>query len=180
MSRWVKPALFGLAMAALGHLLAVASVPRAIMGVAMGAIAETAGGWNTWTHAPRVTPQSQRIVRSSPDLAYSSCAIDVSVAPVRIEVAPWGDYVSVALYDAQTDNVFTLNDAQMGAGGARLMIVGGRTPLIAPDGFTVVRLPSDRGLVLVRRLAPTPEAFARADAARQSDVCRAFDLPPMH
>jgi uncharacterized membrane protein len=179
MKDWLKPLLFGLAVLILAHIGAVAAVPRVIMNIAMDRVAEQAGGWNRWVHAPRVTPENQRIVRSSPDLAYSSCALDLSKGPARIEVAPWGDYVSVALYDARSDNVFTVNDRTMGAAGAKLMIVGARTPLIPPDGFTVVNMPSDKALVLVRRLAPSPEAFARAGSARASDVCAPMDVPPM-
>jgi uncharacterized membrane protein len=171
MKRGVLLLAAGLAAFAVAHLVAIGLVPRVIMGVAMERIAGQAGGWNKLSHAPRVTAANQRIVRSSPDLAYSTCALDLAQGPVRLVVNPSGAYASVAVYGANTDTVFVLNDQAMNAAPARLLIVGPRSPVAARPGETTVSLPSPRGLVLIRRLAPTDADYATVDAARQGDRC---------
>lgn len=173
MKRWILLGCAALAAAGVGHLVAIGLVPRVIMGVAMERVAGQAGGWNKLFHAPRVSADSQQIVRSSPDLAYSTCALDLTDGPVRFAFTrdEGGSYASVAIYGANTDAVFVRNDREMPAGGLRLLIVGPRSPVAArPDEITV-SVPSSKALVLVRRLAPDTDAFARADARRRDDSC---------
>jgi hypothetical protein len=52
------------------------------------------------------------------------------------------------------------------------MVVSARSPIAAKLGEVVVSLPSDKGLLLVRRLAPSAEAFKRVQAERAQDYCR--------
>jgi uncharacterized membrane protein len=172
MRRWPGVVLVAAICAGLAHLVALGLVPRVIMGVAMERIAEQAGGWNKLSHAPRVTARTQRIVRSSPDLAYSTCALDLTHGPARLLVNPSGGYASVAVYGANTNTVFVLNDRDMGDRPVRLLIVGPRSPVAARPGETTVSLPSPKGLVLIRRLAPTDADYARVDSARQQDQCQ--------
>jgi uncharacterized membrane protein len=174
-ARWIKPALFGLGVACVTHLLVIGAVPSVIMSIALSRMADQAGGWNQFYHAPRVTPQTQRVVRSSPDLAYSTCALDLSKGPVRAFVGKGDGYTSVALYSANTDNVFSLNDLAMGAGGASLLIVSARSPIAAAPGEVMVNVPSNKALLLVRRLVPDQQGFAAADRVRQGDRCRAIE-----
>lgn len=173
MKRWVLLGVAALIAAGIGHLLAIGLVPRVIMGVAMERVAAQAGGWNKLFHAPLVTASSQQIVRSSPDLAYSTCALDLTRGPVRFAFNrdEAGSYASVAIYGANTDAVFVRNDREMTADGLRLLIVGPRSPVAARPGEITVSVPSSKALVLVRRLAPDTDAFTRADAVRRSDSC---------
>lgn len=173
MKRWFLLGLAALAAAGVGHLLAIGLVPRVIMGVAMDRVAGQAGGWNKLFHAPMVTADSQQIVRSSPDLAYSTCALDLTDGPVRFVFNrdEGSAYSSVAIYGANTDAVFVRNDREMSGEGLRLLIVGPRSPVAARPGEITVSVPSSKALVLVRRLAPDPDAFARADSKRRADSC---------
>jgi uncharacterized membrane protein len=170
MGRWGKLLLFGAAVAALTHVIAIMALPNVIMNIAMTRIATTAGGVNKIVHNPRVTPKNQAIVRSSPDLAYSLCVLDLSKGPVRINLGKSADYVSAAFYGANTDNVFTLKDNRFGPEGARL-IVAVEGAAVQQTGAVLVELPSEKGLLLVRRLAPNPEMFAHVDAERAGDTC---------
>lgn len=176
MNNLLRFALVTIAVAVATHVLAVGAAPRLIMGEALRRIAERAGGWNSIHHAPPVTAQSQEIVRSSPDLAYSTCALDLSQGPVRIVVNPSPDYWSAAVYGEDTDVVLVRDDRDAGGRPLNLMVVGDRTPLISRPGEQVVRAPGDRALLLVRRLAPSAEAFAAADKARQADTCAAVPI----
>jgi uncharacterized membrane protein len=175
MKRLVPLMLAALVAAVAGHLVTVGLIPRVIMGVALERIAERSGGWNKLAHQPRVTAQRQDVVRSSPDLAYSTCALDLSRGPVRFGFArdPAGSYASVAVYAGNTDTVFVRNDREMQAEGLKLLIVGPRSPVAARPGEVTVSVPSDRALVLVRRLAPDEGAFARTETFRREDSCMA-------
>jgi uncharacterized membrane protein len=169
-------ALIAAAVAVASHLLAVGAAPQLIMGEALRRIAETAGGWNRLQHAPRVTPHTQQIVRSSPDLAYTTCALDLSAGPTRVVVQPSPGYWSAAVYAANTDVVMVRDDREAGGRALNLLVVGDRTPLIARPDEIVVRAPGDKALVLIRRLAPDAASFAAVDAPRRADSCTAVKI----
>jgi uncharacterized membrane protein len=177
MSAYWKPLAFGAFVAIIAHLVVIGLIPNVIMNVALKRIAATAGGANKLFHAPLVTPQNQTIVRPSPDLAYSTCALDLSKGPVRVFIGKGSDYASAAFYSANTDNVFTLNDTRIGPQGARLLIVSARSPIQAQAGEEVISLAGDRGLMLVRRLAPSADAYARVATERANDTCTALNTP---
>jgi uncharacterized membrane protein len=170
--RWWVPTLAVLVVALVVHLVVVVSAPRVAMTVAGYRIADRAGGTNAWLHAERVTPQTQEVVRSSPDLAYSACVWDLSAGPVRISAPTWDDYFSLSLYDSRSINFLVANNRD-GEDGVELLLA---TPEQAADltgtgGVPTVTAPSTTGVALLRYLAPTPSAFTRADAVRRSAVC---------
>lgn len=161
-----------LVLALVVHLVVIVSAPRLAMSVATYRIEARAGGSNAWLHAERVTPQSQEVVRSSPDLAYSACAWDLSDGPVRISAPSWDDYFSVSLYDNRSVNFFVANHRDSAEGVEVLLATAKQAAdLSGTAGVLTVTAPSPTGVALLRYLAPTPPAFARADAVRRSAVC---------
>lgn len=162
-----------LVVALVVHLVVIAATPRVVMSVATHRIEDRAGGANVWLHAERVTPQTQQVVRSSPDLAYSACAWDLSEGPVRISAPAWDDYFSVSLYDSRSDNFFVANGRDTGGDGVDLLLAtrDQAADLASTDGLLTVVSPGTTGIALLRYLAPTPSAFARADELRRSAVC---------
>lgn len=158
-------------MAVVAHLAAITAMPTLIMRIAVGRIAERAGGTNRLYRAPRPTPQNQQVVRTSPDLAYAVCALDLSRGAVRLTMGGASDYASLAVYDANTDNVFTVNDRQLPPDGITVVVAGTDARAAAEPGEPVVRLRGPRGLALIRRLAPTDSAFARVERERSEDRC---------
>jgi len=160
-------------VAIISHLALIHVMPRALMGVAIQRVG--AGGANSWRIADRVTPLSRTIVRPSPDFAYSICAYDLSDGPVAIAVAPWGDYWSLSLYAANSDNFFVIDDREART-GAELTVV--RTGRAAPEGAArIVESPSARGIALIRRLAPTLDAYNAAARVARDDVCATLAGP---
>lgn len=162
-----KYVLAALAIAVVLHLGIIYATPRVLMHIATGRIG--GGHFNQWRMAERVTPLSRTIVRPSPDFAYSACPFDLSDGPVMLHVAPWDEYWSLSLFADSSDNFFTLNDREtQGSSDIALIRRGSRPPDTAAR---VVESPSTRGIALIRRLAPTAEAFAAAGAASRGDVC---------
>lgn len=159
-----------LLIAVLTHLAVIHAAPRVMMAVAIDRIG--AGAANQWRLGDRVTPLSRTIVRPSPDFAYSACAFDLSRGDVAIEVAPWMDYWSLSLYAANSDNFFVIDDREARA-GAEVRLVRRAEPDDA-GGARIIESPTDRGIALIRRLAPTPEAYNRAAEVARNDVCAAI------
>lgn len=171
MNRRAKLLLLFVAAAAVGHIGLVQAVPYFLMNVAMGRMSQDGTTINQFSFGSRTTQNSRAIVRPSPDLAYASCAYDLSDGPLLIEAAPSPDqgYVSLSVFAANTDNIAVFDTGQL-PDGIRFVLARAGQPV--PAGEKVVLSPSVRGIVLDRRLAPTAELFAAVDQARRSDKCQ--------
>lgn len=164
---WLGVAILFLAI---GYAAVVSATPYALMHVAMGRIGSHGRGVNQFVFMPRTTEASRGVVRPSPDLAYAACVYDLSKGPIRIHGAPSaGDYASISIYQANSDNIFAMNDRQAPGGVDVVLAKAGQA---TPAGAHVVISRSDKGVVLDRRLAPTADAFTAADQARRADVCQ--------
>jgi uncharacterized membrane protein len=173
--RRVLPWLLGIALGAAGvHVAAIALLPRAIMSRVFAGFSAQAPP-NQFVHPPLATHESRTIVRPSPDLAYSSALFDVSDHALRVIVPLSAPYTSLSGFADNTDNFFALNDQTAGTDPIDVVIVGPGTPRHGFEGMRVVEAPSDRGVLLVRRVVVGAEAFAAVDAVRQR--ARAESLP---
>ncbi len=165
-------------LAGLGaHLATVLAYPRWAMAAAMERMSQSGAGVNAWRHRPRVSERSRGVVRPSPDLAYSTCVFDLTAAPVAIAIDPWESYASLSLYGANTDNFYTLNDREMAGERARIIVRRAGQEVNEAErrsALAVIDSPSTRGVALLRRLAPTADAFMAAAAVRRGDRCFAI------
>jgi uncharacterized membrane protein len=152
--------------AALVHVAAVWALPRAIMSRVLAGLSAQAGT-NVFVHPPLATAASRTIVRPSPDLAYSSAVFDVRERPLHVVVPLTAPYTSLSGFADDTDNFFALNDLTAGKEAIEVVLVGPSTPRAGLEGERVVASPSDRGVLLVRRVVPSPEVLAAIDAARE-------------
>jgi uncharacterized membrane protein len=171
MIRWAGWLIFTLALAAVIHWAAIANAPDLIMSRAMSAM----GGKsiNAISHIDRATAASRTIVKPSPDLLYSHCVFDVSRQPLKITTAaPTDTYWSIALYAANTDNFFVLNDTQAKGQPATIILVGqGQTVPPQPEGTTIVAAPSQKGVVLFRTLINDDAREPELDRMRRTATC---------
>jgi len=164
-------ALVFAAAAAVGHVLVLHALPARIMARALQTLEARGAATNAFNLAPRMTPRTQTVVRPSPDLAYSLCIFDVSEGPVLVSGVPWSDYASLSVYDARTNNVGTLS-LTAGEPGPRAVAIALKGSPEGDAGGARLLVDRPRGVALVRRLAPTPEAYAAAAAVAEGDVCR--------
>jgi uncharacterized membrane protein len=167
MRRWAGPLVAAIITAGLAHWLTLAFAPAVIMDRAMAALAARGVALHAFTTPERVTPQSQQVVRSSPDLFYALCRYDLGDPAARLAVTmgDWPDYQSLAFFDARTDNFATLRST------GRQIAVRLLPPGSAPEEGAIVS-PSAKGVILIRRLAPTAERFAAAAEAGKGDACQ--------
>ena len=167
-ARWVVSTL---ALAALIHLVTIAIMPHFLMARAMAKLA-SGTGYNVLTHPDRADASDRDIVRPSPDLAYSVCVFDVSHQPLRITAPVRRGYMSFSLFADNTDNFFVVNDQQVAGGRIDIVLEGPGSPKSdVSDGAQVVRAPSNKGVILFRRVIPGDEEYARIDVARREARC---------
>lgn len=174
-----RPVLAGVAafLAAflMAHFLVLGALPARIMSTARGQMEERGLPLHHWQMSPRVTPETQTIVRPSPDLAYTICLIDVSAGPVELAVPVWPDYGSLSIFDADTDNVYAGSlDARIeGAPELRRVIVGLESQELYRYGADAeqVILRKPQALALIRRLAPDQAAWTAAAALAPESRC---------
>lgn len=167
MKRWVGPLAALLVCAAATHAAALHFAPAFIMAQAMDALAARGVALHRFTTPQRVTPQTQTVVRSSPDLYYALCRYDLSNPGMQLEVRmrEWPNYQSLSFFAAQTDNFETIR------GTGRAVAVRLLPPGSADEEGAIVS-PTTKGVILIRRLAPDAERFAAAVEAGKGDACR--------
>jgi len=156
------------------HFAVLIALPDYIMSTARERMTGSGIALHTWRTSPRVTPQTQTIVRPSPDLAYALCLIDASGGPVTVSVPTWPEYGSLSIFDASTDNVYAGSlDARLpGAPGVRKIIVAlPDQDVPAEDGVDIVRVRKPEALALIRRLAPSQGLYDAAAALVPISTC---------
>lgn len=163
MTRWLGPLLVLIVTALGAHWATLAYAPSVIMDRALGALETRGIALHAFTTPTRITPQSQQVVRSSPDLFYSLCRYDLSEpgSTLNVNMAQWPDYQSLSFFDAETNNFLTYRGT-----GQSIAVT-----LAAPGSGGDTESPTERGVVLIRRLAPTQESFDAATAASAGDAC---------
>jgi uncharacterized membrane protein len=167
MKRWIGPlAMFALC-AMTTHGLTLVQAPGFIMARAMDALEARGVELHAFTAPQRITPQTQQVVRSSPDLYYALCRYDLSGQGTALSVtmAEWPGYQSLSFFDARTDNFATLR------GTGRHIAVRLLPPGSSPQAGAIVS-PSAKGVILIRRLAPDSARFAAAAEVGEGDACR--------
>jgi uncharacterized membrane protein len=167
--RW---ALTVVAVAVLAHVGSTWYAPRYIMARTMDAIAGAAGN-NVFIERPLADADSRSVVRPSPDLMYSLCVLDLAAGPVRIRAPASAPYTSVSVFAANTDNVFVQNDRALQDVSAGFDVWIAREGQEVPAGATVARLPSARGIALIRRVVTDAEQQQALETLRKQARCEA-------
>lgn len=158
-----------LVAAAAGHLGYLAWAPRERVHESMDALSEDGMVFNRWIAAERFQDNVQGAPTPNPDLMTAACVFDVSPGPVLIELAPWDDYWSLSLYNADGDPFYTISDREI-RGSARLVLTRHERDAPEHEG-RIVETPSARGMAVLRRLAPSPSRHAQALRVAREDVC---------
>lgn len=156
------------------HLAVLNALPGYIMSKARERMTGSGIALHTWQMSPRVTPQTQTIVRPSPDLAYAICVIDVSGGPVTLSVPTWPEYGSLSIFDASTDNVYAGSlDARLAdsPGARRIVVALPDQDVAAEEGVDIVRVKKPEALALIRRLAPSQGLYDAAAALVPVSTC---------
>ena len=161
--RWLGPFVLAALVALATFFAALWATPHVVMAKAMQKLG--AGGVNTMRHQGLPNAENRWIVRPSPDLAYSICVFDLATGPVAIDAfVPPQRYWSLSVFDANTDNIFSVNDRA---------VKGGRHALtLSKDGTGgSLAVPGGKGIALIRILVTDAEDLAAIDALRRRSTC---------
>ena len=163
--RWILPSIVFILSGVIGHLFVLTSLPSFIMGKAHQTFEAEGVPENVFVSTPRQTPQTQRIVRPSPDLAYAICRFDTTSGPVFINAPVWDGYGSLSIFNSKTDNVFVADlgpDSDFQGIEVRRPAENNREGALKLDG---------RGIALIRRLAPTQDLYDVAASLVPQATC---------
>jgi len=158
----------------IAHFVVLSALPGKIMSTVRGQMVERGMPVHAWAMSPRVTPETQPVVRPSPDLAYAICLIDLSKGPVELSVPAWPEYGSLSVFEADTDNVYagSLDARANGTPGIRRVIVALEGQDLDQYGEAEqVILKKPEALALIRRLAPSQAAYEAAAALIPASRC---------
>lgn len=166
---WRWPLVLGLILAIGTFAVTIRQTPKVLMAAAYKRLAR--GGANAFLHAPLATSKSRAIVRPSPDLAYSSCAIDLSQGPVLITVAAMpASYWSLSVFDDRTDVAFVRNNRETADQSMQLVVAGPGQQL--PPGVPGASVRGTKAIALIRVLVDDRARFPAIDRARRTSECR--------
>ncbi len=167
MKKAFAPLLFASALAVISHLAVIYAAPGVIMDRAMSMLSNRGIALHGFTLGERTTPQTQTVVRPSPDLAYSACLFDFEQAPagLRVKMASTENYASLSFFDASTNNFQTIRGDGSGV-DVRLL-----PPKMAATQPNEIGSPSNTGIILIRRLAPTEADYERVAETAKGDKC---------
>jgi uncharacterized membrane protein len=172
----MKPALTWIVWVAVvalaSHLGSAWIAPRYIMSRTMDAIAGEFGR-NVFIERPLADATSRSVVRPSPDLMYSLCVLDLAKGPVHVRAPASAPYSSLSVFAASTDNVFVQNDRALAGTERDFDVWIAREGQPVPQGATVARLPSARGIALVRRVVADPGQQKSLESLRHEARCEA-------
>jgi uncharacterized membrane protein len=151
---WMKLTVITLTLAAVFHIVTVAILPDVIMAfVSKKALHSLKASVNKAIHRPRITDDQETIVMPCPDLLYTICVYDVSQKPLRIKApTPKDTYFSIAMYAANTDNFFVVNDRQLANDGREILLINKGASYSDSGNFRVVEAPTSKGIILCRTL----------------------------
>ena len=169
--------VFALAAAA-GHIFVLKKTPSVIMNKAMTAMDQRGVETHGFTLSPRLTPQTQTVVRPSPDLAYSICLYDFSQGGIlHVSAAAYDNYASISFFDSETNNFATLRVGKNEDNAGKTFRLYPPTHRIPPnfkiaDDPMRIDAPTSRGIILIRRLAPRLTDYERVVSIASTDQCR--------
>ena len=149
-------------VAVISYVVVISMLPQLIMTKVTERVQELTDA-EGFLISPRVTPETQRVVRSSPDMLYALCVMDLTQGDWEVATHPWRGYGSVSVFAANTDNIET-RSLGPGVDAAVTLTVGDPDADLSPSG--------SQAMVLVRRLAPTEELYARARDVASQDTCQ--------
>jgi len=177
MKRFLGPLAVLIVAGLAAHWATLAYAPSVIMDRALSTLKNRGIAQHAFTTPQRITPQTQAVVRTSPDLFYALCRYDLSDegSELKVSMGEWPLYQSLSFFDEETNNFATFR----GTSENLVVTLSQRAPLAdkvaegltPPEGEKWQSTPTDRGVVLIRRLAPTQQLFDAAQEAAKADSC---------
>jgi uncharacterized membrane protein len=159
------------------HLATILFIPR-FEGGKRAKDAMEAGELNKLTILSTPKKVYEVLGETNPDLIYAICPFDITQKPVIVTAKVPSRYWSMAIYSDDGDNLYTLNDQQVGVEAfyAELVLEGRSGP---PSGANTpregesltIRSPSERGIIIFRSFAGDRSERERAREQLAQTTC---------
>ena len=132
---------------------------------------------NQAVFAPPASAKNRTVVMPSPALLYSVCVCNLSTRAVRISANPrLPTYWTIALYGANDDNFFVINDRKAAGKSVNFPLVSNRNGTMhdtATNDNQIVVSPSVKGSLLMRVLTSDfSTETTMVEPARRTLVCQ--------
>jgi uncharacterized membrane protein len=172
MRAWILSLVWTAVLSAIIHVAAVWAVPRVTMGQVLDGLSSE--GVNVARRPVRADATLRKGGNPTPDILYTRCVYDVGREGLVVEATVPASYWSMIVYGSDS-RVFFETDSIRSTGKVKVLIVsedsfGNKS---APPGVTLLRVPTDRGLILFRTLVDSEESFADMRYAQQQITCTA-------
>ncbi len=184
MIRLLVFALGGLILGGIIHGVTVLGVPHYAEADAWARL-RTFGPGFAFNVVPRPAPDKVTIPLLDPAMIEATCEFTLNDAPVRIAASPPDTFWSLALFDRQGVNLYSMNDHGTGAKPIDLLVA--TVDQVAqirenpPEDFgelLIVDWKSKKGFAVLRIFAPTPLDETEAKSAISGAQCRTRPIQP--
>ncbi len=184
MNRLVYAVITGLIGAALLHIIIILALPHYTGRDAFTRV-KALGPSNRFVSlkdhsdlAPTERAEGQGLSNTDPFLKVAACHFDLTLAPLRL-LAPAGpSFWSLAVYDADSNEVFSMNDRTSVGGDLDAVVASPvqvaqirKAPGAALTQSIIVEHPGTTGYVVLRTMVPAPSFEAQARDFLAEAIC---------
>jgi uncharacterized membrane protein len=177
MNRVVPYAVGGLLLGGVIHIAIVLMVPLFATNDAWSRMAAY-GADGVFHLIARPTAGAEPVTGLDPRMLQAVCRFDLSDAPIRVAGDLPGEYWSVALFDRQGRNAYSLNDRTAEQDRLDLWVLTAvqmaqlrQDPPAALETAILVEVPNELGFVVLRVFVPDDTAAAAAETALTAAQC---------
>ncbi|MCA1300721.1 DUF1254 domain-containing protein [Stappia indica] len=182
LARWGLVLLAGLFLGGIIHILVVMRVPSMVHQTAHARVAEF-GPDGSFNRLPDSLPGAEPLPLLDPQMLHAACRFDLDTGPVRIMAALPPPFWSFALFNAQGEAIYSLNDRTSGNGGTLDVLVltsaqlsqVRENPPIGLEDMIVIETAEDRGYALLRAFGGDPVRRAITEEALAAARCTGLE-----
>jgi uncharacterized membrane protein len=183
MMRWLLWPLGGVLLGGIVHFATVLWLPHTATQDAYSRL-EKIAPVNTVTPLPAPSPEKSLLPFMDPAFAVAVCRYDLSQGPLRFSMNVSESYTSVSFYTRRDVAYYAINDRAAGPRLIQLDLMTEPQHLAMPQDEDVtaadrliVESPTDRGLIVLKALAPEPGLMPKAEQALTTAHCRTTQAP---
>jgi uncharacterized membrane protein len=175
----------GVVLGGIVHLVSVLALPRIASQDAYSRLTPTTKE-NAVTQLPLADPANSPLPFMDPAFAMAICRYDLSGGPIKLTVPVSQAYTSVSFYTRNEVAYYAINDRSAGRKVIELDLMTETQHNALPEDEEVtaadrliIDSPSEKGLILLKALAPEPGLMPQAQASLAASSCAVqTDAPP--
>ncbi|MBX9647284.1 MAG: DUF1254 domain-containing protein [Xanthobacteraceae bacterium] len=185
MIRLLFTIIAGVLLGGVVHLVSVLALPRIASQDAYSRLTPTTRE-NTVTQLPLADPANSPLPFMDPAFAMAICRYDLSGGPIKLTVPVSQAYTSVSFYTRNEVAYYAINDRSAGRKVIELDLMTETQHNALPEDEEVtaadrliIDSPTEKGLILLKALAPEPGLMPQAQASLAASRCAVqVDAPP--